>query len=255
MVVTKAGGAGEIGAPQPVGSLDIGWQPRLQGNMGYLETTNRYHSALLEGDINKFEAYGLEFGGGARFWVSNDLSLAPVVLGIYGHVSNSYTANSAFMQANLPRAIQAGLVGWHVETWTLRPSVNIQYVLRWDRTIIKLTSEPTYFHTGSFNASHANVSVNGDSGALANTVDIDIPLGIMLWDHELRTGGSLTRTDLFGDLKDGLNVQHISEVHGRMVLDYLNQLWKVQWLGIGGSYVWGTRFTGWTAGIDASFRF
>ena len=40
-----------------------------------------------------------------------------------------------------------------------------------------------------------------------------------------------------------------------MVLDFLNELWKVQWIGVSASYVWGTRFTGWTAGLDVVFRF
>jgi hypothetical protein len=39
--VTKGGGAGDVGDPRPLGDLDIGWQPRLQGNMGHLESTNR----------------------------------------------------------------------------------------------------------------------------------------------------------------------------------------------------------------------
>ncbi len=29
---------------------------------------------------------------------------------------------------------------------------------------------------------------------------------------------------------------------------------KVQWIGIGGSYVWGTHVTGWTVGADVAFR-
>src|SRR5579871_5746773 len=36
--LVKLGGSGEIGDPQQIGSLPIGWQPRLQGNMGYLES-------------------------------------------------------------------------------------------------------------------------------------------------------------------------------------------------------------------------
>ena len=45
------------------------------------------------------------------------------------------------------------------------------------------------------------------------------------------------------------------EIEGRMVLDFLNELWKVQWIGVSASYVRGTRFTGWTAGLDVVFRF
>jgi len=255
MVVTKLGGAGDFGMPRPVGDLGVGWQARLQGNMGYIEATNHLHSPLLEGDVNTFKEYAVEFGGGARFWLSDGLSLAPTVLGIYGHTSNGYTANSPFMQANFVRAIDMGLVNWSVDTWTLRTAVNIQYLITWDRTRIKLSSEPTYYHTESFNSSNAKVSLTGDSQSIATTVDIDIPLGVELFGHELRSGGGLERTDFFGDLRTGLNVDHIDEVEGRMVLDFLNELWKVQWIGVSASYAWGTRFTGWTAGLDVVFRF
>ena len=89
-----------------------------------------------------------------------------------------------------------------------------------------------------------------------NKIDVDVPLGKTLFGHELRTGGFFSRTDLFGDIKDGLgNNDHIYEVHGRLVLDYLNQLWKVQWIGLGGSYLWGRTFTGYSFGLDLQFRF
>jgi len=255
LLVTKLGGAGDFGDPQPVGTLDVGWQGRIQGNMGYLEARNHLHSPQLEGDINTYKEAAVEFGGGVRFWVSERVSLAPTVMGIYGRTSNSYTANSAFMQLNLPRAIEMGLVDWSVNTGTVRTAVNIQYLFNWGRTRIKLSSEPAYFRTESFNGSHANINATGDSGAIANTIDIDIPLGIELFGHELRSGGDFTRTQLFGDLRAGLNVQYINELHGRLVLDYLNELWKFQWIGVGASYVWGSTLTGWTAGLDVAFRF
>jgi hypothetical protein len=255
LFVTKLGGAGDFGTPQPIGNWGVGWQGRLQGNMGYLEATNHLHTPLLEGDINHFREYAVEFGGGARFWVSDGLSLAPTVLGLYGHTSNSYTANSTFMQANLARATELGLVDWSTDTWTWRTAVNIQYLFVWDRTRIKLSVEPAYYHTESFNSSNANVSLTGDSQSIASTIDIDIPLGVELFGHELRSGGDFTRTDFYGDLQAGLNVDHINEIHGRLVLDFLNELWKVQWIGVGASYVWGANFTGWTAGLDVVFRF
>jgi hypothetical protein len=253
--VTKLGGAGDIGDPQPLGDLGIGWQPRLQGNMGYLESTNRFLEPLLIGDVSKFRDLAIQFGGGARFWVSDALSFAPTFMGMYGHTSNTYAATSAFMRANLATATQLGLVNWRVDTWTLRPALDIQYVLTWNRAIITLSSDPTYFHTESFSSSNVAVLVDGDSGSWANKVDLDLPLGVELYGHELRVGGYFSRTELFGDLKTGLDVEHVNELHARLVLDFLGQFWKVQWIGIGGSYLTGTNINGWTVGADVAFRF
>jgi hypothetical protein len=253
--MTKVGGAGDIGDPQPLGDLGIGWQPRIQGNMGYLESTNRIHGAPLEGDTSTFRDFAIQFGGGARFWLNQELSLAPTLMGMYGYTSNTYTVVSAFMRTNLPRITQLGLVDWRVQTWALRPALNIQYVLTWDRLIVTLSSDSTYFHIRSFTESNPGVQVNGNSGSWGNKVDVDIPLHVQWNGHELRTGGYFSRTELYGDLKDGLDVEHVNELHGRLVLDYLNQFWKVQWVGIGGSYLWGTNIRGWTLGADIAFRF
>lgn len=255
LTVTKLGGSGDIGDPQPLGSLPIGWQPRLQGNMGWLNGTQHLQSDLVEGDSTEIKAYGIEFGGGARFWVNDRLSFAPTLTGLYGHMSETYTANSAFMRANLDTATRLGLVDWDVDTWTLITGVDIQYLITWDRTIITLSSTPVYYHTESFESSNTHLQVNGDSETWANMIDVDIPLGVQLYGHELRTGGYYRWTGLYDGISNGLHESSLSEIHGRVVLDFLNQLWKVQWIGIGASYVWGEHITGWTVGADVVFRF
>jgi hypothetical protein len=253
--VSKAGGDGDVGDPRQLSDLNIGWQPRLQGNMGYLESTSLPRSGLRANDSSEFTTYAIEFGGGARFWLSDRFSLAPTLMGLYGHTANNYTARSAFMRANQILATRLGLINWSVDTWTLRPALNVQYVVSLDRSIITLSSDPTYFRTESFNSSNPNIRLKGNSGSLANKIDVDVPLRIELAGHELRSGGYLSRTDLLGDLRVGLGVPHMNEIHGRLVLDFLNQLWKFQWIGVGASYVWGTNITGWTAGADVAFRF
>ncbi|WP_462194049.1 hypothetical protein, partial [Clostridium perfringens] len=93
-------------------------------------------------------------------------SVAPTMSGLFGHTSNMYTARSAFMRANQTLATQLGLINWSIETWTLRPAMNVQYVINWSRSIITLASDATYFHTGDFGSSNANVHISGDSGSL-----------------------------------------------------------------------------------------
>jgi hypothetical protein len=255
MDVSKFGGAGDVGDPRKLGDLDIAWQPRLQGSMGFVDSTTAIRAGPLKGGTSRFRTFSIQFGGGARFWLTDHLSLAPTLTGMYGHTSNEYLPTQADRPAGLDWASQMGLIGWNENTWTVRSALNIQYVLTVDRTIVTLSLDPIYFHSVSFSSSNANVSVHGDSVALADTIDVDVPLGRQLYGHELRTGGYLARTDFFGDLKQGLDTQHLYEAHGRLVLDFLHQFWKVQWMGIGGSYLWGTHATGWTVGADVLFRF
>jgi hypothetical protein len=253
--VTKFGGAGDVGDPKPLGTSGIKWQPRLQGSMGYVDAKARPNSGVLAGGTNEFRTFAIQFGAGARFWFDDHLSLAPTLMGMYGHTTSEFRAAGPVLQANLARANGMGLVGWNEGTWTIRPAVNIQYLFTWDRTIFTLSSDPTYFHTETFSSSDARDVVDGNSGSIANKIDIDIPIGTYVYGHQLRTGGYFSRTELFGGLKEGLDTQHLYEAHGRLVLDFLNQLWKFQWIGIGGSYVWGPNCTGWTVGADIAFRF
>jgi hypothetical protein len=253
--VTKFGGDGDVGDPMPLGDLDIGWQPRLQGNMGYLESSDHLQSRSLGGDTSEFRTSAIEFGGGARFWTSQSFSFAPTVMALYGRTDDTYYAYSRFGRQDLAYLQQQGIADWSVDTWTLRPAVNLQYIVALDRALITFSSDPTGFFTHGFNRSNAYLKVAGDAGLVTNKVDVDIPLGIEVYGHELRSGGYLSRTDMFGDLQEGLGVEHVNEVHARLVLDFLNQLWKVQWLGVGASYLWGTNINGWTVGADAAFRF
>jgi hypothetical protein len=253
--VSKIGGAGEVGNPMPLGDLGIGWQPRIQGNMGYLKSTNQLNSAPETGDTSKYRTSSIEFGGGARFWTSERLSFAPTLMALYGHTADSYSAQSTFAKQNLSELKQLGLIDWNTDTWSVRPALNIQYVIPIDRMRLTLSSDSIEFYTRGFARSNANVRVGGNSGFLTAKIDLDVPLGVELFGHELRSGGYVSRTDLLGDLKTGLDVQHLNEVHARIVLDFLNQVWKFQWLGLGTSYVWGPNMTGWTVGVDATFRF
>ncbi len=259
-------GIGEIGGPAPLGNTGIGWQPRLQGSMGYMTADRTYYNnttITVDGtpynvskDENKYQTFAIQFGGGARFWFTDSFSFTPTIMGMYGHTRNTYYVNGSGLTPGEYTALKnAGLIGWSVDTWTIRPAGDLTYIYTWGRTIFTLSSAGTYYYTESFNSSTANFSVSSPGESWANKLDVDIPLGVEIYNHELRTGGYFSRTDFYGDLQDGLNTDHLYEFHGRVVLDFLNQLWKVQWLGVGASYLWGSNFHGVTYGVDAAFRF
>jgi hypothetical protein len=255
LTINKFGGSGEVGDPQPLGNLNLGWQPRLQGNIGILDSTAYPQGALRRGDSDEFQTSGIEFGGGMRLWLTDAFSVAPSLMGMYGHTVESYNAHSAFILDNLAQATELGLISSRVDTWTLRPAINVQYIVHWNRIIVTASADTTYFHTQDFASSNPNVTVHGDSETVAGTLDVDVPLGVELHGYELRSGGYFAHTELSGDIKKGLNIDSTNELHGRIVLDMLDQVWRLQWIGIGGSYFWGPSFEGWTIDADVAFRF
>jgi hypothetical protein len=259
--ISKFGGAGDIGDPMPVWNTGIGWQPRLQGSMGYLTAANRFGSSNpdLAGAKSTFDSFAIQFGGGGRFWFNENFSMAPTFMVMYGHTFNNFfirNNHNPLLPAAADAARKDGLIDWYADTFTYRPAMNLQYVYTWKRTIFTLSSDPTYFHTEKIHSSSSSVDVGGDSDTWMNKLDVDVPLGKSLFGHELRTGGYFSRTELMGKIKQGVgNNDHIYELHGRLVMDYLNELWKVQWIGIGYSYLWGRTFDGYSIGLDVAFQF
>src|SRR5262249_13448947 len=160
--------------------------------------------------------FGIEFGGGVRLWLTHAFSVAPSLMAMYGHTAESYTAHSAFILQNLAQALELGLISSRIETWTLRPALNAQYIINWNRTIVTVFADAAHFHTEDFYSSNSFVRILGNSQTFGGTVDVDIPLGVALHGHELRSGGYYSHTELSGDLKKGLNVDSTNEVHGRI---------------------------------------
>ena len=62
--------------------------------MGYADDKNNFISGPLNQDISDYKTYAIQFGGGARFWFTDALSLAPTFMGMYGHTENKYSATS-----------------------------------------------------------------------------------------------------------------------------------------------------------------
>ena len=106
-----------------------------------------------------------------------------------------------------------------------------------------------------FITSSSALQISGNSETWQNKLDVDVPLRMDLLGHELRSGGFFSRMDLYDGVRDGLNSDYVYEAHGRLVMDFLGQLWKVQWIGVGASRYWGQGLTGWSYGVDVAFRF
>jgi hypothetical protein len=84
---------------------------------------------------------------------------------------------------------------------------------------------------------------------------VDVPIGLTLFGQELHTGRFFSRTEFYGDVRTGLDDDHMYQIHGRLVLDLIDKLWKTKWLGLGGSYLWGSTFHAWTVGADIPMIF
>ena len=253
--VDKFGGGGDIGDPKPIGDSGIRWNPVISGNMGYVSVTAPVEEPTLVGNTVDVSTFGLQFGGGARFWFNDHLSLAPSLTGIYGRTEqtfNALTDNGKFYQDAMR---QAGWVDWRIQTWTVVPTIDLQYQWKWNRIEFTFNSTYDYYHTESFETTTPLLDINGNSQAWKNMLDVDVPLGFELFGREVHTGGFIDQTQLFGNLKEGLQTSHVYTVNGRLVLDFLSKWPILRWMGLGASYFWSNDFSGWALGIDVRMVF
>jgi hypothetical protein len=252
--VAKVGGGGIVAEPRPLGESGLSWAPVVQGNLGHISAQNEFATGYLQGNKSVYDVLAVQGGGGVRFFFTDHFSVAPTVSGIYGHTENEFKPRNAVGDA-VKTAASGTYVDWQMDTWSVQPSLELNYDFQWRRTTFEFGSRYNYFHTESFNSSSSVVGVNGDSHTWENKLDVDVPLGWKLFDRELHTGGFFSRTELFGNAAEGLNENHIYTINGRFVMDLLGKVWKVRWLGVGCSYFWGDHFGGWSAGLDMRFKF
>ncbi len=253
LTVDKAGGSGDIGDPRPLGDTGVKWNPYLGGNIGYLTSSDNQVPAPLQGNTFDVITGGGELGGGARFWFTDQFSMASGVSGIYARTRESFNALTDAGKAYQPAMQEAGWVDWKLDTWTVVPSLDAKYIWSLGRNVLYWQSVFSYYHTESFNNTSI-IDINGNSQTWKNTLDVDIPLGWMLFGHELHTGGHLDETQLFGNFREGLDTEHLYTVNGRLVLDLLNTVKFVYWLGLGASYTWSGNLSGWSVGISARLK-
>ena len=252
--LAKFGGGGNIAEPAPLGESGLKWAPVLQGNLGHITAINEFRTGYLQGNESVYDMLAVQGGGGARFYFTDQLSLAPTISGIYGRTENEFKPRNPIGEA--VKAAAAGtFVDWTLETWSVVPSLDLRYDWSWRRTTFEFSSRYNFFHTESFDSSSPVVGVNGDSHTWENKLDVDVPLGWKVFGRELHTGGFFARSELFGGAADGLNADHVHTVNGRFVVDLIDKVWKMRWLGVGASYIFGDDFDGWTAGVDMRFRF
>jgi hypothetical protein len=252
--ISKVGGHGAVAAPRPLGVGDIQWAPLLQANAGHINAENEFATGYLAGNRTVYDVLAAQLGAGARFYFTDHFSLAPAFSGIYGHTENEFKPRNAVGDA-IKQAAKGTFVDWKVDTWSISPEVTGRYEWNWGRTTLEFDSRYNFYHTESFNSSSPVVGVAGDSSTWENKLDVDAPLGGKLFGRELHAGGFFSRTELFGNIAQGLNADHVYTLNGRLVLDLFGVAWKVRWLGAGVSYLWSDHFSGWSAGLDLRLQF
>ena len=251
VTISKLGGAGDVARPTPLFG-DIRWAPVLEGNIGHVTTVNEFKGGYLRGNKSEYDVWAVQGGGGVRFYLTDHLSLAPTVSGIYGQTKNTFKPGNSIGDM-INQVADGNYINWTVKTWSVSPSLELRYTWKWWRTNFEFSSRYNYFHTESFDSTSSVIDVNGESSTWQNKLGLDVPTGLKPFGLELRTGGFISRTDLMGTAASDVRTNHLYTANVRLVLSPPEPILTLRWIGLGVSYFWGEHFNGWSAGIDMSF--
>jgi hypothetical protein len=130
LAITRLTGRGDVAAKRPIGDSGILWSPMIEGGVGYGTFENNFDRGALLGNQSTVTTPAVFLGGGVRFTVWDDLTVAPTFGVIYGHSENDFEArNDAGRQ--LVQLAGSGTVddvmNGSADTFTLVPGVELRY--------------------------------------------------------------------------------------------------------------------------------
>jgi hypothetical protein len=252
--VFKITGRGDLSSPRPIGDSSVGWNLVLEGGIGHVTTDNRFRTNVLAGNESSIETFSASLGGGVRFTFLERFSIAPTFGLIYSHTENEFTARTEAGRAVLS-AFDGTLVNWDADLITLVPAIEGRYRQPLGPVTIEITSLYKYFDTRPIHRSTEVLSFESHSQWWRNELDVDLRLPLYVFGRQLRTGVYFARSELMDGLEQSFRSDHLYDTGARFVVDLVGALWKVEWIGLGGSYFWSDNFSGWSIGIDIRLKF
>jgi len=254
--ITKFGGKGVIGKPHKVGATGMAWQPLLGGNIGYISGTNEFKlTPMLAGNPEKFSTFAMGLDAGVKLSMTEEMSIAPTVGMLYSYSSSSFSPRTA-LASELKLLYSKQLFDWDLQTMSFAPAVEAKYEKIFAKDLkFTLSSRYAWFKTWGIASSSRYLDGDSTSSAWENKVDLDVRLPLKLFGFPLHTGGYLSVDLVGGDFREVIQTNAIYTCNGRIVLGDLDGLWKLDWLGVGLSYIKANTFYGYSVGLDARLKF
>jgi len=243
----------ELQDPGPVGDQGLLWAPVFEGGIGYGGFVNHFNNSVLAGNQSDYDTVALSLGGGPRIYFGDTgFSVLPAFDLLYAYTDNDFEANT---QAGQAVAANGQYVNWQVHTLSLVPSFELQFKKTYGRWLPKFTSDFAYYNTRPVYRSTDALSFRSASMLWANKFDLDYVTPWKVLECPVHIGGDISRTDLYEGLQAALDTDHYYQTDGRVTLDVLGRVWKVDTFGLTAGYFWCSAFSGFSVGIECSLKF
>jgi hypothetical protein len=239
---------------KPLGETGLTYLLDSEGGVGFANYDNHFDNGVLDGNDSKFRTVALGEDIGPRVFFNDYFSLLPQFGLIYGYTKNSFSANNATGD-ELEDLVPGGDVDWSANTLTLTPGMQFQYEQIFDWLKVQFRSGWMYYYTFPIATSTDDYSFHSTANSWQNGLDLDCDLGFPEGKWHYFVGGAFSRTDLWGGLRQTMDVDHYYDISGRVVIKTKKTPFYFNQFGLGGGYTFGKGFHGTYFGLVVGLAF
>jgi hypothetical protein len=223
------------------------------GQVKYTEQVPPLEESPGLNDFTTVTSNSVALGVGVDIELADNFYLTPAFDFAYTETENKYDYNNLYSQAVL-QFFDGNLFNWEVETLSYQPSIKARYEFdaAEDVTITPSVSY-TQIYVESIHSSSDIIDVSTSAGVLKSRLKVDFEEAGCFMGRPLSIIPQVSRTDLYGDAREGLGIDYFHEVSLTFLAKDQSDIPLFKDVGITGAYSFGDNVSGWRIGLEAGF--
>ena len=219
--------------------------PLFEVNPSYLKLSQDLGQVQDNAEF-RVTSQGLGLGAGLRLSLFDDL------LFITPRFKVDYTEFESEFRTGAPSFIQGELES-NAEIWTLIPSIELNYLypLGIGSTVAQYSSQISYVFNDATSSDTDLGDYSDESWVIKNSAIVEIPIGSPLIVDSLMLRPQVSRIDVYGSARDGLEFNNFYEFGTELIAKDVSSV--LSEVGLGITYMYEKEIQGWRLGIIVKF--
>ena len=200
-------------------------------------------------DFTTFSSLSFDLGVGVDIKLSERFFLTPMFDLVYTHTENEYDYNNESSQTVL-QPFDGDIFNWDVDTLGYNPGLKLRYEHPLECSTLIPSISYTEVFVESFSTSSDILDVSTASGIMNSRVKWDIPDAIDAGTVPLTLVPQISRTDLYGDVRSGINLHYFQEISLAVIARNQHFLPAFKDIGVSAGITLGDDVSGWRLGLE-----
>lgn len=240
---------------------DQSYQPFIQFTYGNSKYTQKsiinIDGTPFEEDIGKentldIKTHTFSFTTGIRWEYMKGFSIEPSIGLAYSHLKYKEESDTLIYQRIIEEhpSLYRDYFDTTVDIYSLIPSLKHSISYSPGFGTIGFNLHYMYQYSSKLRSKSRYADISANSSMLNTMLDYEIPTGYAIFDRDLAVKPFIARTDFFGDVREGMDLDYLHEFGLNFIVDVGNFHDLFSRLQFGGSYITGHDFQGWKFGLS-----